>query len=180
MLTRDHYIAVLEKRAAEGFPVPHSNDSAQTALEEVQDNMGDNRSELKGLFSNASAQQTQASKELNKLFPSGKRETAAPLLKLAARRALTETALLKEASPQYMEVAFRSFERELEKIAVLQGQTLPQLQYKNMVAAEHPHVYDVSHMMGGGAAQEASHGLAPAVQAMRARKAAGFLGRFFH
>ncbi len=118
MLTRDAYIAILEKRAHSEFPVPHENDSHAAALQEVSSNMSDNRSTLKGLFDNAGAVQTQQGKELNKLFPGKtKKEAVGPLLKLAAAHAMTQLPFFKTASPYYIDVALSSFEREVEKIA---------------------------------------------------------------
>jgi hypothetical protein len=120
MLTRDFYIAILEKRAAEEAP----NDSQETALKEYADNAKDNRAYLSGIFDNTGAAEKASSREASKLFP-GKSEKESGYMFMKVARALFNDALaqaetsglMKTASAAYREVAFHSFCEELAKIA---------------------------------------------------------------
>lgn len=117
MITRDTYIALLEKRASE--------DNLQTAMSELSSNRTDSNDRLKKLFDNSSSVEKTDSKHVGKLFPGkSKKEVGNELMKIARdlfKSALTETELLKTSEPAYVEVAFRGFLRELEKIGAWVG-----------------------------------------------------------
>lgn len=125
MLTRDKYIAILEKRSsvADTESVPNI-DNQEIALKERDDNLNDNRDYLKGIFGEAGNVESNQSKTVSRLFP-GKspKESGTVLMKLA--RQLFDTALgssdglIKNASAVYREVALHSFTDELEKISSL-------------------------------------------------------------
>ena len=122
MLTRDHYIALLEKRAADESAAS-SYDGQATAIKEYGENKADNKNYLGGLFDNTGSVEKSQSSLASKLFPGkGEKESGQVLMKVA--RALFDDAVvqapggfLKTGSPHYQEVAFHSFYEELEKIA---------------------------------------------------------------
>lgn len=123
MLTRDNYIALLEKRAAEETAV----DSQEMALSERNENRSDSRAQLDKLFANTGAVEKNQSKEVSKLFPGKSEKEPGPILMKIAQRAFDQAVLraeggvLKTASAEYRAVAFRSFCSELEKIASAHG-----------------------------------------------------------
>jgi hypothetical protein len=184
MLTRDFYIATLEKRAAEEAP----NDSQETALSEFASNMKDNRAYLTGIFDNAGAVEKTDSREAGKLFP-GKTEKESGYVFMKVARALFDEALvnaetnglLKTASPAYREVAFHAFCEELEKIAVVAAPSVAAHQATlragttGMGAA--PKTWHIPDPDAGTATAKLlspgeSAGLSPTVRAMREASAA--------
>lgn len=127
-MTRDSYVALLEKRATTDEDVLHeaipSNNSAETADIEHNQNREDHRNYLHSIFSNASRVQENQSSELRKLFPglSNKTVTSNPLIKVASRQTFITVLqghgnFLKTAAPLHIEVAFNAFQDELEKIS---------------------------------------------------------------
>jgi hypothetical protein len=131
MMTRDAYVALLEKRAASDGDVLHEsippNDSYDVANQEHRKNQEDHRTYLHSVFSNAEAVQTNQSAEVRKLFnnlPSGT-STSNPLLKMARAPFFAaveaHSNFVKTASPVHREVTFNSFCDELEKIAATRG-----------------------------------------------------------
>jgi len=79
-MTRDHFISLLDKTAADGG----GSSGVQAGLEASR---SESRSVLKGLFDQAEATQEKDSREIGKLFPeqSGVEHfSTAPLLKTAA------------------------------------------------------------------------------------------------
>lgn len=142
MLTRDQYVALLEKRASEHLDPLHEsiapNDSAELMTQQQNQVHADDRDYLHSVFAHAAAVQNNQSSELKKLFPgmhasshpdSHKRDvvTSSPLIKVARDTffaAIEETNFLKTASPFHLELAYRSFVEELEKIAAA-AQTPP-------------------------------------------------------
>lgn len=122
MLTRDSYVALLEKRAsAEVGPetsVP-ANDSAEATNAEVAKTRADDHTYLSGLFTKAEAVQSDQSSTMKHLFPGaeGTKVYGNPFIKAAFYRGIRERNLLKTASPIHCELAFNSFCDELEKIA---------------------------------------------------------------
>lgn len=128
MLTRDSYIALLEKRASAESSIP-PNDSAEATTQEHNNNKEDNRQYLHSIFPNAAEVQSNQSATIKKLFSetSGKTITSNPLLKLGSAvfktisrepfiNAINETSFFKNASPLYIELAYGAFCNELEKI----------------------------------------------------------------
>lgn len=133
MLTRDSYVALLQKRAAEAessIPDVNSNDDALEDFKKIQT---DSREFLHGLFNHASAVESQQSAEAKKIWSGtdGTKVSGNPLMKVAMRQyfqsVLLENGLMKTASPFQKELAFNSFFDELEKIAGagLPGGSLP-------------------------------------------------------
>ncbi len=129
MLTRDSYIALLEKRASDESSI-QPNDSAEATVQEHNRNKEDNRQYLHGIFPNAGEVQTEQGRDVRKLFSSipSHAITSNPLLKLALLKeasrdtffgAFQRANLLKTASPLYLELAYGAFTNELEKIANL-------------------------------------------------------------
>lgn len=122
MLTRDLYIAFLEKRASEESSIP-PNDSAAATTDEFESNQKDQNAFLHANFSRASSVQAQQTAEAKKIWSDvdGKKISGNPLMKVAMRNvfnnAVYNTHILKEASPIHCEMAFQSFCDELEKIA---------------------------------------------------------------
>ena len=120
MQVRDWYINVLEKRAAEG-----SDDSAETAHQELATNRGDQAAQLKDLFSQAGNVEKTESKLLRQSFPEAKKDrdttSSSTLVKVAMNRAffdgLGKTHFMKLADPEYLRAAFQGFEDEISKIA---------------------------------------------------------------
>jgi hypothetical protein len=141
MLTRDRYVALLEKRAADESSIP-PNDSAEATTQEHNRIKEDDRQYLHNTFSKAEEVQSNQTATMKKLFPSlpGHTITSSPLLKVA--RAVFDEALqngaIKTASPFYAELAYRSFCDELEKIAAIKPQTLAQVAQKNQIAMSRP------------------------------------------
>lgn len=143
MLTRDSYVALLEKRAADAAesaiePV----DSAELMTQQRNQILSDDRQYLHNTFSRAGEVESGQSATVKKLFtsvPSGA-ITGTTLLKVA--RAMFKEALdtghIKMASPIHAELAFSSFVNELEKIAALKSQTLSQVAAKNQTAMRLP------------------------------------------
>lgn len=181
MLTRDSYVALLEKRAAESDieSVQHI-DSAQVTTSEHNSNKEDNRQYLHGIFPNAGEVQSNQTATVKKLFNNTKDAiTSNPLMKLAeARRvffgAINANGMAKTASPMYLELMFSSFKDELEKIAALKPQNLAQVAAKNQVAMSRPaKVWDLSSpaSVAGAAAKPAMQGSGTSVHA------GGILGR---
>lgn len=126
MLTRDSYIAILEKRASDETSIP-LNDSAEATIQEHNRNKEDNRQYLHDVFSNAGEAQSEQGKDVRKLFANATSRTITsnPLLKLAhSKNAIRESffgafqnaSILKTAAPIYLELAYSSFNNELEKI----------------------------------------------------------------
>ena len=117
MLTRDSYIAILEKRAS----AEDSQDNVDVANKEVSSIKSDSRDYLGGLFSRASDVQNNQSKTVSKLFPGNSKKEYGTVLMKTAHTVFIESmvgrGLLKTASPAYTEVVFRGFCDELEKIA---------------------------------------------------------------
>ena len=180
MLTRDHYIAILEKRAADESAA--SYDAVEVADKEIASNSQDNKAYLGTLFDNTSSVQRHQTKQLDKLLP-GKtpKETAAPLIKAAARElfdsALSEAGLLKTASPAYREVAFRSFCSELEKLGMTGTDTTMHDAFRRVNGGQAARTFHVADPMEMARAPLKPQ-LAPKVQAMRAAKAKpGLLSR---
>lgn len=126
MLTRDSYVALLEKRAADTAESSiEPNDSAEATAIEYRKNMEDNRQYLHDIFPNAGEVQANQSATIKKMFdniPSGA-IVGTPLLKVA--RAVFFEAInrghVKTASPIHAELSYRAFCDELEKIANLAG-----------------------------------------------------------
>lgn len=153
MLTRDSYVALLEKRAADAAESAiEPTDSAQLTTQQYNQNMADSREYLHSAFSNAGAVESNQSASVKKLFeniPSGA-IVGTPLLKVA--RAIFDEALergaIKTASPIYAELSYRAFVNELEKIAAMKGQTLSQVAAKNQTAMKLPQkTWDLSSPM---------------------------------
>ncbi len=153
MLTRDSYVALLEKRAADAAESAiEPTDSAQLTTQQYRENMADSREYLHGAFSQAGAVEGNQSATVKKLFnniPSGA-IVGTPLMKVA--RAIfdeaVEKGVIKTASPIHAEVAYRSFIDELEKIAALKPQTLTQVAAKNQTAMRLPQkTWDLSSPM---------------------------------
>src|ERR1051325_5766123 len=121
VLTRDSYIAALEKRATSDLP-NYMVDNRAVAQEEHRTNQSDSRGQLVELFSNAKNVEKGDSKLMSKLWPAkGEKDTSNPLIKVARsafHKAIQDTAFFKTASAHYMGVALRSFEDELEKIGL--------------------------------------------------------------
>jgi len=192
MLTRDFYIATLEKRASEEV----SNDSQETALSEFENNKKDNKAYLTSIFDNSGAVEKAESREAGKLFP-GKEDKESGYVFMKVARALFDSALaeveplalLKTASAAYREVAFHAFCEELEKIAMMPAPSTA-LHQANRAAASGaaPKVWHVPDPSEAGTAAARfiqpgqSAGVSPAVAKMRqeaAQRAAkpGILGR---
>lgn len=119
MSVRDLYISLLEKRASTEVPDYHV-DSAAVAHKEHESNRLEARTELSSLFTQTGNAGKESSATLNKLLPRKPKETSNPLVKLASvvYAALSEPGLplLKTASPAYIQVTFRGFLDESEKI----------------------------------------------------------------
>lgn len=121
MLTRDPYVAALEKRAfqewAENEADEKSNWAVNAANREHEKIKSDSRQQLGELFSNAGGLESEATKTVKELFPGaeGDKETSSPFIKVA-RHCFNSTTMLKQASPIYKELVMRSFCDELEKI----------------------------------------------------------------
>lgn len=172
MLTRDSYIAILEKRASSEGPI----DNVDVAMKEVNSIQNDDREYLGGLFTKAHDVEKGQSKMVSKLFPGdSKKEPGAVLMKTAHYEAFIEAMgeheLLKTASPAYNEVVFRGFCDELEKIAALKPPNAAAVAAKGALRqrVSGDKVWDLSRN-AGAAGLGASAGrpkLAPAVQAMR-------------
>lgn len=159
MLTRDPYVALLQKRAAEESSIP-SNDSAEATYQEYSKNMEDNRQYLHGLFDQAGSVQSHQTSEIKKLFPSaeGQKISGHPLLKVATDRtvffvAVEQGQLLKTAAPIHLEVAYQAFMDEIEKIAALKTQNAAQVAKKNQIAMARPaKAWNISPMSVAGKA----------------------------
>lgn len=182
MLTRDTYIAILEKRAAEERMV----DNQDVAHDEYAANMDDNRTYLKDIFDNAKSVEQNQTKHVGRLFPGkSKKESGQVLLKVA--RQLFDAALenvpdglVKTAEPHYREAAFRSFVSELEKIAALKGQTLSQVAAKNQIAMSRPaKVWSIGEGSGMSGALGAAKKALPEGSGTSA-KSPGFFSRMFN
>lgn len=179
MLTRDHYIAILEKRASD-----EASSAAEIANKEVVDNTKDNRTYLGGLFDNTSSVEKHQTKQVGKLF-SGKgveQEPGGQFLKVArvifddAMLSAHKEGLMKTASPAYREVAFHSFCQELEKIGGVNTTAMHSAfqRVNGGLAAKVTHIADPLEAASG----RNMHALAPAVQAMRAKASQpGIMGR---
>jgi len=115
MITRDSYIAKLEKRAME---TDLEVDPVKNVESQYHKNMEDNRSTLTTLFSRAGDVQTNQSAEARKLFPGaeGQKESGNPLMKVA-RAQFMEAVSNKDLSPIYKELAFQSVCDEMQKLA---------------------------------------------------------------
>ena len=144
MLTRDSYIALLEKRAQEESSVPNI-DSSGVAENEYEKNLKDSNTILHELFTQATSTESNQSSEAKKLFPGSDhemhRESGNPLMKVAKSVFLDivqSTEFSKTASPLHLELAFGSFCNELAKIAALKPQTMSQLSQKNNIAMKMP------------------------------------------
>lgn len=171
MLTRDSYIAILEKRAEEEKKPVDNVEDADKAKASI---FSEDRSYLGHLFDGTGEVEKSQTQLMNRLFPgSSKKESGTPLIKTAHdifTQAVFGHELLKHASPAYLEVAYRGFCNELEKIAAIKAQTMSQLGAKQDVGQRFgaQRVWNVSPAgLGGEAASRQA--LAPAVQAMRAR-----------
>lgn len=142
MLTRDPYVAILEKRAAAESSIP-PNDSAEATNAEFNQNQEDNKQYLNATFGQAGAVASNMA-ATKKLFSREGVDTVVghPLLKMASRElffnSLQQRGLLKTASAIHLEVAYNSFCDELEKIAAIKPQTLAQVAQKNQVAMSRP------------------------------------------
>lgn len=126
MITRDAFVAALEKRAFEAPESIPANDSAQATVEQISKNRDDNRDYVHGIFSNAGAVQTQQTEEAKKLFPSteGTKFSGNLLMKVARNTffsVMGQGNFLKTASPMHIELAYTAFTDELEKIATAHG-----------------------------------------------------------
>lgn len=174
MLTRDSYIAILEKRATAEGPV----DNVEAAMKEVSSIQSDDKAYLGGLFTRADDVEKNQSKTISKLFPGeSKKEPGAVLMKAAHYEAFVaamgEHELLKTASPAYNEIVFRGFCDELEKIAALKAPNAAAVAAKGALrqAVSGDKVWDISRSAGaaGLGATAGRPKLAPAVQAMRAK-----------
>lgn len=148
-LTRDDYIACLEKRAT-------AEDNQDVALGELAANRTDSRAQLGHLFDQAGASEKGQSKQIAKLFP-GKEEKESGHVLLKVARELFDTAFdclegeghFKTAAANYREIVFRGYVDELAKIGAWAGAQ-------------------------GGMLQKALQGLKPATGAMaKAAPAAG-------
>lgn len=167
MLTNDHYIAMLEKRAAEndGDAIPTYCDQREQAVSEYERTLSDSKDYLGSLFTNTGKIQKYQDDTVRRLFPGTHKgsESGNPLLKVASRQAflqaLEQTEFMKTASPMYLELSYRSFCDELEKIAGPQ-QTLAQVAAKNRAAMQRPaKVWDLTAgSVGGGAMPRAGTG----------------------
>jgi hypothetical protein len=170
MLTRDTYIALLEKRAMaemerDGAPttIP-PNDSREEAMAEASRIKGDNRKYLGELFNNAGEVEREMTSAADKIWGEGidgERQSSNPFIKMARQiflAAMDEAPLLKTASPIHAELAFNSFLDELSKIAALKPQTLAQLQTKNQVAMQNPKTWHIGGPAGAGGAAAAGSG----------------------
>lgn len=162
MLTRDSYVALLEKRAEmyDVYKDPESashaptavpeNDSAASATQEHNKIKEDSRDYLHTLFPNAGAVQENQSAHMKKLFTDLGKDTVIgnPLIKVARAvffNAVQQGDFLKTASPIHVEMAYRSFCDELEKIAAIKPQTASQVAFKNQMAMSRPaKVWDIS------------------------------------
>ena len=127
MLTRDAYIARLEKRAetaavhstVDGPTSIDPNNSAEATRGEYDSIREDNRKYLEGLFSRSSDVERDQSRMAKDIFPEGDgtRIYGNPFMKKASfYGAIQEMGLLKTASPLHLEVAFSAFQDELGKI----------------------------------------------------------------
>lgn len=162
MLTRDSYVALLEKRAADAAESSiEPTDSAEATAQEYRKNLEDNRQYLHGVFPNAGEVESNQSATVKKLFNNMPKDTivGTPLLKVA--RAIFFEAVqgghIKTASPIHAELAYRAFVDELEKIAALKPQTLSQVAAKNQAAMKLPaKVWNISPASAGGAAAKPS------------------------
>jgi len=192
MLTRDPYVALLEKRAElyDVYQDPQSashaptavpeNDSAASTVQEHNRIKEDNRNYLHQIFPNAGAVQENQSAHLKKLFNDIPKDAiiSNPLIKVARDLffgAIQHGEFLKTASPIHVEMAYRSFCDELEKIAALKPQTMSQLAAKNQMAMARPKVWDLSSpaSAAGAAAKPALQGSGTSVHTQ------GLLGRLF-
>lgn len=148
MLTRDFYIATLEKRASD-TPA----DSAELIQQQYDASIKDDRAALGQYFDNAGSIQKEQGRTVDRLFP-GKSKSVekvygGPLLKVA--RELfnqawpeIEGGLMKTAEPSYREIAFRAFAEEIEKIAApAKGQTLSQLTSRNAIRQQSAPTYQI-------------------------------------
>lgn len=151
MLTRDAYIAILEKRAADEQAAV---DSAEVASDEVASNRDDNRAYLKGLFEQAGAVEKGQSKQIGKLFPGNEDKVSGNVFLKVARQMFDEAfgqvedGHIKTASPHYREVAFHAFVNELEKIAG--PSTTMHQAFLNRNAGAAPKVFHIGEGGGGG------------------------------
>lgn len=138
MLTRDRYIALLEKRASyDGTnPLTESipyNDSAQYAKQEHDANMSDSRADLKNYFNRADDIERNNTSEVRKLFdmPGKDIRVNHPLMKVARDvffDALSRQGnFMKTATPIHLELAYKSFTDELEKIAAHKQAAAPRI-----------------------------------------------------
>lgn len=122
MLTRDNYIALLEKRAMDESSVPE-NDSAKTTVSEYDQNRADQSQILHSLFNQAGSVQSEMTATGKKVFANaeGTKISGHPLLKMASRNAFLAAVqnrnMFKTASAVQLEVAYNAFKDELEKIA---------------------------------------------------------------
>jgi hypothetical protein len=121
MLTRNDYIAILEKKAEDTV----HTDSQEAAIKDYESNMSDNRTYLKGLFDQAGAVEKDESKQISKLFP-GKEDKESGHVFLKVARQLFDSAFdavevgyVKTSAAPYKEVAFRGFINELEKTGAI-------------------------------------------------------------
>lgn len=183
MLTRDAYIAILEKRAAE----EHFVDNQDVAHDEYAANMSDNKDYLKGIFDNAKSVEQQQTKHVGKLFPGKEKKESGQVLLKVARQLFNEAlenaqgGIIKTAEPYYQEVAFRSFVSELEKIAALKGQTLSQVATKNQVAMSRPaKVWNIGGGSGMGGATQAAAKSLPEGSGTSLNQSPGFFSRMFN
>ncbi len=126
MITRDSYVAFLEKRAADAAESAiEPTDSVQLTTQEYRKNREDDRQYLNSIFPNAGEVQSNQSATVKKMFDSIPKDAivGTPLLKVA--RAVFFDAVnsgrIKTASPIHAELVYRSFANELEKIANMGG-----------------------------------------------------------
>lgn len=116
MITRDYYVALLEKRAMD-YIAEQETDPVKATMNDRSKIVEDTRTQLGTLFDNTSSVQSNQTSEINKLFPGGHgtKQHGNALIKVA--RANFFDAVGSRLSPLYAEQAYRSFCDEIEKIA---------------------------------------------------------------
>lgn len=130
MTILDAYAALFQKLAADESSIPE-NDSAAATVAEYQRIQEDSRNFLHETFSNAASVQSNQGSEIGKLFsgPNGTKISGNPLLKLASDgeildelwQGVVQNQPEKLAQPLYLELQYRSFRDELEKIGSARG-----------------------------------------------------------
>ncbi len=182
MLTRDFYIATLEKRAAEAAPA----DSAELAQQQYNATVKDDRAILKEHFDEASAVERQQGQTVGKLFPGNNKGVekvyGGPLLKVARQifdecwPQIEEGMLTKTAAPFYREVVFRSFYNELEKLGAAMAPGASRLQRVtegNLIRQQSAPTYRI----GSAPVKETVPPIEQRLIASRAAKSKGFGGK---